>query len=79
VPQTFNVGARSLFVTLLAWALVLAGGAACVGALASASALPWPVRAGLVLSLAMLGCALGLLMGQPWARRLFAGLLREFA
>jgi hypothetical protein len=79
VPQTFNVGARSLFVTLLAWALVLAGSAACLGALASASALPWAVRAGLVLSLAMLACTLGLLMGLPWARRLFAGLLRQFA
>lgn len=100
MPQTFNVGARSLFVTLTAWVFIV------LAALASASALvqnamvasllpgwqlsgghlplltglliaylPWFVGAGLVLSLATLASAVGLLLRLEWARRVFIGLL----
>jgi len=102
MPQTFNVGARSMFVTVTAWiAIVLA-------ALTSASALvqnalvasliplaagqanlpalplltnlllgylPWVVGTGLVMSVAMLASAIGLLLRLDWARRAFIGLL----
>ncbi len=37
--------------------------------------LPWVVGAGLVLSLATLGAAVGLLLRQEWARRVLIGLL----
>jgi hypothetical protein len=37
--------------------------------------LPWVVGAGLVLSVATLGCAVGLLLRVEWARRFFIGLL----
>ncbi|MBX3606210.1 MAG: hypothetical protein KF788_13100 [Piscinibacter sp.] len=102
MPQTFNVGARSLFVTLTAWVFIV------LAAFASASALvqnamvasllpgwqlsgvqqplplltglliaylPWFVGAGLVLSLATLASAVGLLLRLEWARRVFIGLL----
>jgi hypothetical protein len=95
MPQTFYVGSRSPFVTLVAWAFI------GVAALASASALvqsaevasvlpqwraashaampaatafllkylPWLMGAGVVVSLALLACAIGLLMRLEWARR----------
>ncbi len=102
MPQTFNVGARSLFVTAVAWLFIV------LAALASASALvqnatvasllpgwqlsgvqqplplltglliaylPWFVGAGLVLSLATLASAVGLLLRLEWARRVFIALL----
>lgn len=100
MPQTFNVGARSLFVTVTAWVFI------ALGALASASALlqnafianlaapaganlpalplltrfllgylPWVVGMGLVVSLALLASAIGLLLRLDWARRVFIGLL----
>lgn len=100
MPQTFNVGARSLFVTAVAWLFIV------LAALASASALvqnamvasllpgwqssglqqplltglliaylPWFVGAGLVISLATLASAVGLLLRLDWARRTFIGLL----
>lgn len=102
MPQTFNVGARSLFVTLTAWVFIV------LAALASATALvqnamvasllpgwqlsgvqqplplltglliaylPWFVGAGLVLSLATLASAIGLLLRLEWARRVFIALL----
>jgi len=37
--------------------------------------LPWVVGAGLLMSLATLACAVGLLLRLEWARRLFIGLL----
>lgn len=97
MPQTFNVGCRSLFVTLTAWAFIV------LSALVSASALvqqavvrswmtggmdgvhwlggwmltylPWVVAAGLLLSVATLATAIGLLLRLEWARRIFIGLL----
>lgn len=100
MPQTFNVGNRSLFVTLTAWVFIV------LAALSSASALvqnamvasllpgwqlsghelppltglliaylPWFVGAGLVLSLATLASAVGLLLRLEWARRVFIALL----
>ena len=102
MPQTYNVGARSLFVTFTAWAFivlaVLASAAAVVQNAAVASLmpglqggaahaalpavtgwlvgyLPWVVGTGLVMSLATLASAIGLLMRLDWARRTFIGLL----
>ena len=102
MPQTYNVGARSLFVTATAWVFIV------LAALTSASAvvqnaavtslmpglalgldrgslplltgflvgyLPWVVGAGLVVSLATLASAIGLLLRLDWARRAFIGLL----
>jgi hypothetical protein len=105
MPQTYYVGSRSPFVTLVAWAFIV------VAALASASALvqsaqvasvmpqwqalatatlpaampavtafllkylPWLMGAGFVVSLALLACAVGLLMRLEWARRTAIGLL----
>ena len=100
MPQTFNVGARSIFVTVTAWVFIV------LGALASASSLvqqafvvslapsagahlpappllaglligylPWVVGTGLVVSLATLASAIGLLLRLDWARRVFIGLL----
>jgi hypothetical protein len=100
--QTFNVGSRSLFVTVTAWVFIV------LGLLASASALvqnatalslpgqialagtpvpqplltgwllaylPWVVGAGLVVSVATLVAAVGLLLRHEWARCTFIGLL----
>ena len=102
MPQTFNVGARSMFVTITAWvAIVLAALAsasalvqnalvASIVPLASGTAnlpalplltnlllgyLPWVVGTGLLMSLAMLASAIGLLLRLEWARRAFIGLL----
>ena len=102
MTQTFNVGARSLFVTITAWVFIV------LGLLASSSALvqnatvaslpgqlvltgtplpqpgltgwllaylPWVVGAGLVVSVATLAAAVGLLLRLEWARRTFIGLL----
>ena len=102
MPQTYSVGARSLFVTWTAWVFI------CMAARASASALvqnaamtslmpgfqpvghgaalplltgfligylPWVVGTGLVMSLATLASAIGLLLRLNWARRAFIGLL----
>lgn len=102
MPQTFNVGARSIFVTTVAWVFIalslLAVASAVVQNAAVASLLPgwhsqgaaqalplltglliaylpWVVGAGLVLSLATLASAIGLLLRLDWARRSFIGLL----
>jgi hypothetical protein len=102
MPQTLNVGARSIFVTATAWVFI------CLAALASASAmvqnaavaslmpalqpasgtaplplltglllgyLPWVVGTGLLISVATLASAVGLLLRLDWARRTFIGLL----
>ena len=66
MPQTFNVGARSIFVTVTAWVFIV------LGALASASSL---VQQAFVVSLATLASAIGLLLRLDWARRVFIGLL----
>jgi hypothetical protein len=100
MPQTFNVGARSIFVTVTAWVFIVLGALASVSALLqnalvaslapAADAhlpalplltslllgyLPWVVGTGLVVSLATLGSAIGLLLRLDWARRAFIGLL----
>jgi len=91
VPQTFNVGARSLFVTATAWLFILLGALASVFALVQGAsvtslmdsvrapwllrALPWAMHVGVALSLSLLACAIGLLLRLEWARRLFIGLM----
>jgi hypothetical protein len=102
MPQTFNVGSRSLFVTVTAWAFIVLAAMASVSALLQNAAvasflpglsvvghaqplplltglllgyLPWVVGAGLVMSLATLACAVGLLVRLEWARRFFIALL----
>ncbi len=102
MPQTYNVGARSLFVTVTAWAFIILAALASVSALLQNAAvasflpgmqvvgnaqplplltgllmgyLPWVVGAGLVMSLATLACAVGLLVRLEWARRFFIVLL----
>ncbi len=102
MPQTFNVGSRSLFVTTVAWIFivlsVLAVASAVVQNATVASLLPswqasgaqrplplltglliaylpWVVGAGLVISLATLASAVGLLLRLDWARRVFIGML----
>jgi len=100
MPQTYNVGARSPFVTITAWvfiALAALGSAAAIvqnaavasllpairldhGALPLLTGLlvgylPWVVGAGVVLSLATLASAIGLLLRLNWARRAFIVLL----
>jgi hypothetical protein len=102
MPQTFSVGARSLFVTTTAWVfIVLAALASAVAVVQNAAVaslmpglalagsgrplpgltglligyLPWVVGTGLVMSLATLASAIGLLMRLDWARRTFIGLL----
>jgi hypothetical protein len=102
MPQTFNVGSRSLFVTITAWVFIALALLSCASALvqhlslaawAPALAvvgqgqplplltglllgyLPWVVGAGLVLSIATLAAAIGLLLRLEWARRIFIGLL----
>lgn len=96
MPQTFNVGARSLFVTATAWVFIVLAALSSLCALvqnASVSSLmpelrqatqhmplftglligylPWVVGAGLLLALATLASAIGLLMRLEWARRSF--------
>lgn len=102
MPQTFNVGSRSLFVTTTAWVfIVLAALGSVVALLQNAEVaslmpgwqaahgqqplplltgllfgyLPWVVGASLVLSVATLASAIGLLLRLEWARRTFIGLL----
>ena len=102
MPQTFNVGSRSLFITLVAWVFFVLGAMASVSALLQnatlaswlpglqglgvaqplplltglfVSYLPWVVGAGLVISLATMASAAGLLLRLEWARRCFIGLL----
>jgi hypothetical protein len=102
MPQTFHVGARSLFVTYIAWLFIVLAVLSSVSALVQNAAvaslmpgwlmagerqalplltglligyLPWVVGAGLVISLATLASAIGLLLRLDWARRSFIGLL----
>jgi hypothetical protein len=102
MPQTYNVGARSLFVTITAWVFIVLAGLASAsavmqnvgltalmpglamrldrGALPALTGLllgylPWVVGAGVVVALAMLASAVGLLLRLDWARRAFIALL----
>jgi hypothetical protein len=84
MTQTFTVGARSIFVTSLAWVTIVAGLllAASAGGAGLAeitgrapSAGPWALSAVFALSLAAVMTAVGLLMRLDWARRAFIGLL----
>jgi len=102
MPQTFNVGARSLFVSVTAWVAIMLSALVSVSALVqnalvasvvplpAGSAnlpalplltnlllgyLPWVVGTGLLMSLAMLASAVGLLLRLDWARRVFIGVL----
>ena len=102
MPQTFNVGSRSLFVTTVAWVFIvlaalatlsaavqnatvasMAPGAHMLGAVQPLpwlsgllmAYLPWVVGACLVVSIATLVCAVGLLLRLEWARRVFIFLL----
>jgi len=102
MPQTYYLGARSLFVTLTAWAFIVLAAVACaMGVIQQASLaswapglhgslqadplpavtgllmayLPWVNGAGLLVSVAMLVAAVGLLLRQEWARRVFIGLM----
>jgi len=102
MPQTFNVGSRSLFVTATAWVFIVLALLASVSALVQNATvasllpgwqtsgmqrplplltglliayLPWVVGAGLVVSLATLASAIGLLLRLDWARRVFIGML----
>lgn len=91
MPTTIPVGARSLFVTATGWLFILLGALASLFALVQKASVvsllqgtatpwlapyaPWVVHAGVVLSLALLGCAVGLLLRLNWARRLFIGLI----
>lgn len=98
MPQTFNVGSRSLLVTATAWVVIvlalLTSAVALVQRAELASLLPgWrgaglPAFAGLllqhlpwviavagVLSGLMVICAVGLLLRQEWARRVFIAAL----
>lgn len=102
MPQTINVGARSLFVTAMAWLFTVLGALASASALArsatvaavfpglqllgdahvlplpggwSTGYLPWVLDGALVMSLAMLASAVGVLLRLDWARRVFIGVL----
>lgn len=102
MPQTFNVGSRSLFVTVTAWVFIVLAALTSLSALLQNAAvasflpgltvvgnvqplplltgllmgyLPWVVGAGLLVSLATLACAVGLLLRLEWARRIFIALL----
>jgi hypothetical protein len=99
MPQTFNVGARSLFVTATAWVFILLAALSSISALVQNAAvaslmpewrlatdlplvtglligyLPWVVGLALVMALATLASAIGLLMRLEWARRSFIVLL----
>lgn len=100
MPQTFNVGARSVFVTVTAWVAIILSGLISASALVqnalvasvmpSGAAnlpplplltnlllgyLPWVVGTGLVMSLALLASAVGLLLRLDWARRVLIGVL----
>lgn len=102
MPQTYSVGARSLFVTWTAWVFIVLAALASASALVQNAAvtslmpglhlagersslplltglligyLPWVVGTGLVMSLATLASAIGLLLRLDWARRAFIGVL----
>jgi hypothetical protein len=102
MPQTYTVGARSLFVTFTAWVFIILAALTSASALVQNAAvaslmpglqlaternplplltgllvgyLPWVVGTGLVMSLATLASAIGMLMRLEWARRTFIGLL----
>jgi hypothetical protein len=83
MPQTFNVGARSIFVTVTAWLFIVLAAMASVGAVLPAIGLPspltstspWLVAAGVLLSLVTIASAIGLLMRLDWARRVFIVLI----
>jgi hypothetical protein len=102
MPYTLNVGARSFFVTAIAWVFIVLAALASACALVQNAAvaslmpglqpgrgaaplplltglllgyLPWVVGAGLVISLATLASAIGLLLRLDWARRTFIALL----
>ena len=102
MTQTFNVGARSLFVTVTAWVFIVIALVASASALVQTATvsslpgqialagtplphpgltgwllayLPWVVGAGLVVSVATLVAAAGLLLRLEWARCTFIGLL----
>ena len=100
MPQTYNVGARSLFVTATAWVFIVLAALTSMSALVQNAAvaslmpgmqvaterlplltglligyLPWVVGTGLVMSLATLASAIGLLIRLDWARRSFIVLL----
>lgn len=101
MPQTYNVGSRSLFVSVTAWVFIVLGALASVSTLVQNAALtsllpgfmpafepralplltgllvahlPWVTGVGLVLSLATLAAAVGLLLRLEWARRVFIAL-----
>jgi hypothetical protein len=101
MPQTFNVGSRSLFVSVTAWVFIVLGSVASVSTLVQNAALmsllpglqpafepralpqltgllvahlPWVAGVGLVLSVATVAAAIGLLMRLEWARRAFIAL-----
>lgn len=102
MPQTYTVGARSLFVTTTAWIFIVLAALTSASALVQNAAvaslmpglhlatdrhplplftglllgyLPWVVGTGLVMSLATLASAIGLLVRLDWARRSFIALL----
>jgi hypothetical protein len=102
MPQTFNVGAQSRFVTGIAWIfivlavsmgasavvqhLVLADGTAGLRSFGTRSPwpgltgllvgyLPWLQGAGLLVAMATLASAIGLLLRLNWARRTFIAML----
>ena len=102
MPQTYNVGARSLFVTATAWVFIVLAVLTSASALIQNAAvtslmpslnlagdrnplplltgllvgyLPWVVGTGLVMSIATLASAIGLLLRLDRARRVFIGLL----
>lgn len=101
MPQTYNVGSRSLFVSVTAWVFIVLGAVASVFTLVQNAALmsllpglhqslepkalpplagllvaklPWVTGVALVLSIATLAAAVGLLLRLEWARRTFIGL-----
>ena len=89
MPQTFNVGARSIFVTVTAWLFIVLATLASVSVLLPNAVLPasvglssvlnaylpWVVAAAVLLSLATLTSAIGLLLRLDWARRVFIVLI----
>ncbi len=100
MPHTIFVGARSRFVTAVAWMFIALSALASLSALLQHAAaasfmpqvagvvhplplltglllgyLPWVLGVGLVVSLATLASAIGLLLRLEWARRVFIGLM----
>lgn len=102
MPQTYYLGARSLFVSVTAWLFILLAAVACAAGVVQQATLaswspalqasmntvplpalssllmaylPWVNGAGLLVSVAMLAAAMGLLLRLEWARRAFIGLL----